>query len=187
MTAPPCINGFYLPQYYDFGSFCVCATPRGGSTSLHFLAEQHNAQKLKTAPTEAICIIRNPLERVASAHVLLPLEARRLPTERVVMRPPIEEVIDAILGAEGAEAFFQEKIGNSRHTYAWQPQTDLYSKCANPIWMRLEGNEGFHGLTLPLYNKSDPTEKPKITYRLDELKEYYREDLEQWEKAPTKL
>lgn len=186
MNGPPCINGFYIPQYYDFKDFCMGAAPRSGSTSLHFLAETEGADTLKSAPSEAVCIVRHPIKRLASAWILLCEEARRLPDKRVVMRPPIEEVIDAILDDDG-EAFFTAKIGNSAHAFAWQRQSELYSRCKNPIWLRLEKNEGFHGMTLPLYNKSDPAEKPEVTHRLAELEEYYAEDIALWNSAPTKL
>lgn len=191
-SRPPCINGFYIPQYYRFKDFfCIGAAPRSGSTSLHFLAEEHKAEKLDSAPSEAVCIIRHPIKRLASAFVLLPLEARRIPigdgqVNRQVMRPPIEEVIDAVLDDVAGE-FFTAKIGNSAHAFAWQRQSSLYEECANPIWLRLEGNEGFYGMFLPLYNQSDPEEKPEVTHRLAELETYYEEDLELWRTATTKI
>jgi hypothetical protein len=135
---------------------------------------------------DAVCIVRHPLERLASAWLLFPEEARRLPEKRVVMRPPIEEVIDAILDEEETDEYFRSKIGNSKHAYAWQRQVDIYSGCENPVWMRLEGNEGVFGILLPHYNEAQE-EKPKIEHRLEEITKYYAEDMKTWQMARTRI
>lgn len=190
LNRAPCINGFNIPQYYCINGIYVGAVPRSGSTSLWNLNKELNGQTLDHVPQTATCIVRDPIKRLASAWLLLPIEARRFTNEegnsyREIMRPPIEEVIDAILG-DYAEQYFTDKIGNSNHAYAWMRQSSLYDSVKFPEWIRLEGIESFHRLTLPVHNKSTE-EKPAITHRLDELKDYYREDTELWEKAPTKI
>ena len=182
---------FNFPQYYniltDHCEFNIAAVPRSGSTSVHFMAKNNGGKMLPFDEIDdAICIVRHPLERLASAWLLFPEEARRLPEKRVVMRPPIEEVIDAILDEEETDEYFRSKISNSKHAYAWQRQVDLYSGCANPVWMRLEGNEGIFGILLPHYNAAE-TKKPKIEHRLEEITKYYAEDMKIWQMARTKI
>ena len=185
----PCINGHRIPQYYCIKGIYVGAVPRAGSTSLYMLYKQTEndpaTRELDHTPQTATCILREPLARLQSAWLLLPEEARWVGERREVMRPPIEEVIDAILG-DHAEAFFTDKIGNSNHAYAWMRQSDLYDGVEFPEWIRLEGIETFHKLKLPHYNVAQEP-KPPITHRLNELNDYYREDFELWEAASTKI
>lgn len=189
--APPCINGFYIPQYYRVDDrFNIAAAPRSGSTSLYFFAERMGelAMDLKEAPEEAVCIIRDPIKRLASAYMLLSdgVNSRDPVTNfKTVGRPTFEATVDAVLDDEAGE-FFTEQIGNSAHAYAWQRQSELYSGCKNPVWLRLEGNEGFYGYRLPHENKTYE-QKPEVTYRLEELETYYAEDIELWKTATTKI
>ncbi len=187
---PPCIKGFYIPQYYHIsqGEFNIGAAPRSGSTSLYFLVKKLgvSAVELTEAPDTAVCIIRDPIKRIASAYILLAegINSRDPVTNfKTIGRPPFEETIDAVLDDDGEE-WFNAKIGNSAHAFAWQPQSELYSKVKNPIWIRLEGIGKIHGLTLPHSNKTIE-EKPTVTYRLDELNEFYAEDIRLWNAAPT--
>jgi len=189
--APPCINGFYIPQYYRVDDrFNIAAAPRSGSTSLYFFAQRMGefAVDLKETPEEAVCIIRDPIKRLASAYMLLPVGVKtRDPVTnfKTVGRPAFEETIDAVLDDAGQE-WFDEKIGNSAHAFAWQRQSELYSGCKNPIWLRLEGNEGFYGYGLPRENVTTE-QKPEVTYRLEELEAYYAEDIKLWKTAATKI
>ena len=197
LSKPPCINGFFIPQYYRIKTpqhdFICGAAPRSGSTSLYFMAKHlRESQSLQVKEVdEAVCIIRHPIRRIASAWLLLPEEVAKERDDKgdVIRRwiqiAPIEETIDAILDDTAGE-FFTAKIGNSAHAYAWQRQSELYSGCKNPKYIRLEGIESIYGLELPHYNVAE-REKPEITHRLDELLEYYAEDLKLWESAPTKL
>jgi len=193
---PPTFNGFYVPQYYAVrtrtADFNICAAPRTGSTSLYYFAKElektEEAIFLTETPSDAICLIRDPIKRLASAYMLLPdgITSRDPITNfKTVGRPAIEETIDAVLNDDGAE-WFNAKIGDSAHAFAWQPQVELYSECENPVWLRLEGNEGVFGLLLPHANITEE-EKPVIDYRLDELKEFYAEDIKTWQMARTKI
>lgn len=187
---PPCINGFWIPQYYRIETphhnFTIGAAPRSGSTSLYFMAKHLNAEAIQGEEVpEAVCIIRHPIKRLASAWLLLPEEARRLPEERVAMYPPVEETIDAILDGT-ADEFFTKRIGDSRHAFAWMRQSELYGGCEKPHYVRLDGLGHIYGLKMPHYNSAERP-KPEVTHRVDELVEYYREDLEIWDNAPTSI
>ena len=196
MTDRPTFNGFYIPQYYNIRTktceFSIGAAPRSGSTSLFDFAKKLEAEGeasfLSEPPKDAICMIRDPIQRLASAYMLLPdgINSRDPITNfKTVGRPAFEETIDAVLNDDGA-AWFNDKIGNSAHAFAWQPRSELYSECEFPVWVRLEGNGGFFGLQLPHSNKTEG-EKPEVTYRLDELKDFYAEDLRIWQIARTKV
>jgi hypothetical protein len=192
MNGPPCINGLFVPQYYHVTlkdtDFNICAAPRSGSTSLYYFAQMAGeyATNLREAPETAVCIIRDPIARVGSAYMLLPDGVTRDENNfKTIGRPPIEETIDAILDDDGGR-FFTEKIGDSKHAFAWMRHTELYRECKNPIWLRLEGHESFYGHKLPHDNKTEEP-KPEVTYRLAELNEYYAEDIELWKKAATKI
>ena len=193
---PPQFNGFYVPQYYLIQTpdceFCITAAPRSGSTSLYHFAKDLESRGqaffLTETPDDAVCLIRDPIERLASAYLLLPEGVRtRDPVTnfKTLGRPAFEETVDAVLDDHGQE-WFDDKIGNSKHAFGWQPQVELYSECEHPVWVKLEGNGGFFGMELPHANKSmEP--KPKVTYRLDELKNFYAEDIKTWQMARTKV
>lgn len=191
VKGPPCITGFHIPQYYRVNrdvDFCIGAAPRSGSTSLYYLAESLKKQcvTLKETPDTAVCIIRDPIKRIASAWMLLAegVNSRDPVTNfKTIGRPAFEETVDAVLDDDG-EAWFNTKIGSSAHAFAWQPQSELYNKVKNPIWIRLEGIGKIYGLTLPHSNKT-VEEKPTVTYRLDELNEFYAEDIRLWNAAST--
>ena len=193
---PPTFNGFYVPQYYHIRTrdcdFNIGAAPRSGSTSLYHLSQQFKAEKqsiaLTETPKDAICLIREPIARFTSAYLLLSdgIKTRDPVTNfKTIGRPAFEETIDAVLNDEG-ESWFNTKIGNSAHAFAWQPQVELYSECEFPVWVRLEGNGGFFGIKLPHENKAQEP-KPEVTYRLDELKEFYAEDTRIWQTARMKV
>lgn len=193
---PPTFNGFYIPQYYAVRTptcqFNIGAAPRSGSTSLYYLAkhleEQGYAEMLSKTPQESICLIRDPIKRLASAYLLLPEGVKTRDPEtnfKTVGRPEFEETVDAVLNDDGA-AWFTAQIGNSAHAFAWQPQTELYSEVEFPVWVRLEDNGGFFGIQLPHENKAQEP-KPEVTYRLDELKNFYAEDIKIWNMARTKV
>ena len=193
---PPTFNGFYVPQYYAIrtrtADFNIGAAPRSGSTSLyHFanaLKQNDQAIFLSETPKDAICLIRDPIKRLASAYLLLPegVKTRDPVTNfKTIGRPSFEDTIDAVLDDEG-QAWFDTQIGDSAHAFAWQPQVELYSECEFPVWVKLEGNGGFFGMQLPHENVSmEP--KPEVTYRLDELKEFYAEDIKIWQLARKKV
>ena len=189
-------NGFYVPQYYAIRTrhcdFNIGAAPRSGSTSLYEFAkaleEAEESLFLSEPPSDAICLIREPIARLASAYLLLPdgVNSRDPVTNfKTTGRPAFEETVDAVLDGDG-QAWFDEKIGNSKHAFAWQRQVELYSECEFPVWVKLEGNGGFFGMELPHANKSfEP--KPEVTHRLDELKKFYAEDTKIWQMARKKV
>ncbi|HUW45484.1 MAG TPA: hypothetical protein VMW50_06780 [Dehalococcoidia bacterium] len=193
---PPTFNGFYVPQYYAIRTrtcdFNIGAAPRSGSTSLYHFAKKlelaEQAIALTETPKDAICLIREPIARLASAYLLLPegVNSRDPVTNfKTVGRPSFEETVDAVLNDDG-QAWFDAKIGSSAHAFAWQPQTELYSECEFPVWVKLEGNGGFFGMQLPHENKAQEP-KPEVTYRLNELKDFYAEDTKIWNMARTKV
>ena len=189
-------NGFYVPQYYAIRTrtcdFNIGAAPRSGSTSLFQFAKALEPSEeslfLSEPPSDAICLIREPIARLASAYLLLPEGVKTRDPEtnfKTLGRPAFEETVDAVLDDNG-QAWFDDKIGNSKHAFGWQPQVELYAECEYPVWVKLEGNGGFFGMYLPHANMSmEP--KPEVTYRLDELKKFYAEDTRIWNMARMKV
>ncbi len=184
MTQFPYKGDHPIPTFFHFAGLglTIGACPRSASSSLAYFAQMFEGTPLHEPPREAICIIREPLSRLASSLFVIPEEVRKAANgERYVGRPSIEEVIDGVLGGYANEVYHNAPAG---HDWAWQPQSELFECIAEPTWLRLDDLDTLGGIPFPHINQTLEA-KPEIVHRLDEIRDYYAKDTELWQRAAS--
>lgn len=168
-------------KYYEVipGQLVITTTEKCASTSIHY-ALRHKpllrpAEIRKRRGLKVRLYLRHPIGRLASAwayftkNTVFPHRAFGKGEGRT---PTIEQFIDAIL----------DRDVRNEH---WNPQCaqhEIFNEIA-----RLEGIEYTwpHGHTRELaVHNPGRMEKPRITYRLADLEDHYREDLTYWTETP---
>lgn len=165
-------------EYYHLNGVNFTYCWRAGSTSITSLALNNNAEVLEEPPETCVLLLKHPIERFRSSHLVLPERADRITDDegkqvRVVRQPPMNEYIDCFLDDTGG--------ARSPHNF---DQLGQHEAVKELIVYRLEGSSHLAGVELPWLNKSE-FDKPLISDhpRYDELLAYYADDLDAWNDA----
>lgn len=154
----------------------IGATEKAGATSIMNALNRARFRRLtpeqiRQRGLRVRLYVRNPITRFASAFAYFapndnyPIQPSRA-AWLLAEHPTLEQFTDAVLA--GME---------NEH---WSPQLAQHMPIDEVL--RFENAADTFPVELPHMNKGR-IEKPEITYRLDELEDYYREDLDAWEAA----
>ena len=156
--------------YFRLGDVSVGYTWRAGCTSVIQAMYDAKALVLLTGAEPETChlFLKNPIERFRSAWVAQPV--RQYPDS--IRRPDMEEYTNGVL----------DDVPGWRSPHS-DPQLWQHRNIKNLITWRLEGSTHVLGVPLPHLNLTEE-QKPVAVHRLDELKEYYADDIKAWEVSP---
>lgn len=158
-------------QYYLVHGDNISYTWRAGCTSVASLALNNEGIVIDVAPDTCHLLVKDPMERFKSAWIIQPYEALWDEGTRYIGRLPINDYIDGVL----------DDVEGVRSPHSW-PQLKQHSAVKDLIVHRLEGSTHMAGCPLHHLNKTEE-EKPELTHRVDELREFYAEDITAWESA----
>ncbi len=157
-------------EYYRLNGVNFTYCWRAGCTSIAYLAKKHGAEILKEPPSECVLLLKDPIERFRSAHVVLPEEAIWVDGERVIGQMPIEEYLDGTL----------DDAPGVRSPHNWG-QLEQHKDVETLHVFQLEGSTHLAGVELPHRNRTH-IDKPEVDdlRRYHELVKYYEADIEAW-------
>jgi hypothetical protein len=148
---------------------------RAGCTSIAQLAKDNDAKELPEAPEICMLLLKNPIERFRSSHMILAQEKRMNNTTGLyeIVQPPISEYLDGTL----------DDVEGVRSPHTWR-QIDQHKAVKHLQLFRLEGTTHLADVKLPHLNKTT-FPKPVISDlpRYPELFDFYAKDIEAWERA----
>ncbi len=138
-----------------FSGECVGWCVRAGSISIRRSLKNH-AVPIYMPPSECALYVRNPFQRLMTAHALF-----RVPKDG----PSWQTFVDYIL--------------KNDHDY-WLPQVQLHKDVDHVHYYRLEGSTMVRSHSLGWLNATH-TERERPEYREIDLARYYMDDLNAWE------
>ena len=155
----------------------ITATEKAGWTSIQQALSAARCLRLTASMVQQRGLrtrlyLRHPITRFASAYAYFapndnfPIQPSRA-AYCLADHPTLEAFTDAVLAGMSNEH--------------WLPQLAQHTLAIDEI-LRFETINRTFPVTIGHYNKGR-IEKPKITYRLADLEEYYAEDLAAWEQA----
>jgi hypothetical protein len=163
-------------------TLCVTATEKAGYTSIKAALNgarciRLSADMVRQRGLRTSIYLRHPITRFASAYAYFapndnyPIQPSRA-AYALQAHPTIENFTDAVLAGMANEH--------------WCPQLEQHQLDIDEIYRFEDINElwpkHFPDWPLGHYN-SGRIDKPVISYRLQELNDFYRHDLDQWENA----
>lgn len=160
-----------VTEYYRLNGVNFTYCWRAGCTSIASLALNAGAEILSDPPETCILLLKEPMSRFASAWCILPDGLQRREEGNVIARQSIEDYTDGVL----------DDVEGVRSPHCWR-QLEQHSDVKHLVLYRLEGTTHIAGTELLHLNETEEP-KPELTHRVDELREFYAEDIAAWEAA----
>lgn len=160
---------------------CIGCSPKAGATSIMNTLNRNRCKKMfphmiRDAGLRVRLYLRHPITRFASVWAYFTpvgtfpkghVQGRSRPHDIIMLHPTLEEFTDAVLSGV-----------MDPH---WQPQVEHHRGNVDE-YLRFEDINDTFPFEL-LHMNAGRMEKPEITYRRAELEDYYREDLDAWQRA----